>query len=132
MLQKQFSRPMYRKRRRRSQRLILRVPVIAYRSQRLGSAFSEGTHTLVVNAHGALINLEAKVAVHEKVLLKHALSGEEQECRVVFTRGSSVVGPIEVGVEFRRPAPNFWQIAFPPSDWQSHESANRLPLKSNP
>lgn len=124
MVQKQLSRPMHRKRRRRSQRLILRVPVIAYRSQKLGSPFSEGTHTLVVNAHGALINLEAKVAVHEKVFLKHALSGEAQECRVVFTRGSSTVGPIEVGIEFRRPVPNFWQIAFPPGDWQSHESAD--------
>jgi hypothetical protein len=47
--------------------------VVAYRSQEIGSPFSEGTHTLVVNAHGALINLEAKVAVHEKVFLKHAL-----------------------------------------------------------
>jgi hypothetical protein len=71
-----------------------------------------------------MINLEAKVAVHEKVLLKHALSGEEQECRVVFTSGNSAVGPIEVGIEFRRSVPNFWQIAFPPNDWQSHESAN--------
>jgi hypothetical protein len=78
----------------------------------------------VVNAHGALINLETKVAAHEKLVLKHALSGEEQECRVVFTRGSSMVGPIEVGIEFRQPAPNFWHIAFPPSDWQRHESAN--------
>jgi len=123
MVQNQFTRPM-QKRRRRSQRLILRVLVIAYRSQNLGSAFSEATHTLVVNAHGALINLEAKVAVHEKVLLKHALSGEERECRVVFTRGSTAVGPIEVGVEFRRPVPNFWQIAFPPSDWSVHASAS--------
>jgi hypothetical protein len=53
----------------------------------------------------ALINVEAKVAAHEKVILKHALSGEEQECRVVFTRGGSIIGPIEVGIEFRQPAP---------------------------
>jgi hypothetical protein len=124
MVQKQFSRPTQRKKRRRSQRLILRVPVIAYRCQKLGSPFSEGTHTLVVNAHGALINLETKVAVHERVVLKHALSGEERECRVVFTRGSSVIGPTEVGIEFRQPAPDFWHIAFPPSDWPRHESAS--------
>jgi hypothetical protein len=102
---------------------MLRVPVIACISQKLGPSFSEGTHTLVVNAHGALMNLEAQVSTHETFLLKHALSGEEQECRVVFTCGNSMIGPTEVGVEFRQPAPGFWHIAFPPSDWLCHESA---------
>jgi hypothetical protein len=109
--------------RRRSQRLLLRVPVIAYRSQKLGLPFSEGTHTLVVNAHGALINLRSKVAVQEKVFLKHAISGKELECRVVFSRGNSMIGPAEVGLEFRQPTPNFWNIAFPPNDWLQNESA---------
>jgi hypothetical protein len=116
MVQKQLVPSKYR-RNRRSQRLVLRVPVVAYRSQSLGSPFFEGTHTLVVNAHGALINLEAKVAAHEKLVLKHGLSGEEQECRIVFTRGNNMIGPTEVAVEFRWAAPNFWHIAFPPSDW---------------
>jgi hypothetical protein len=124
MVQKQFSRPNHWKKRRRSQRLILRVPVIAYRSQKLGTPFSEGTYTLVVNAHGALINLETKIAAQERVVLKHALSGNEQECRVVFTRGNSMIGPTEVGLEFQQPAPKFWQVASPPSDWLRHESSN--------
>jgi hypothetical protein len=124
MVQKQFSRPNHWKKRRRSQRLILRVPVIAYRSQKLGTPFSEGTYTLVVNAHGALINLETKIAAQERVVLKHALSGNEQECRVIFTRGNSMIGPTEVGLEFQQPAPNFWQVASPPSDWLRHESSN--------
>ena len=119
-----MSRPTNWKKRRRSQRLILRVPVIAYRSQKLGLPFSEGTYTLIVNAHGALINLGAKVAAHEKLVLKHGLTGEEQECRVAFTRGNNVIGPTEVGLEFRQPAPSFWRIAFPPNDWLRHESAN--------
>jgi hypothetical protein len=117
MYSNQFSPPKQLKKKRRSQRLILRVPVVAYRPPTLGPSFSEGTHTLVVNAHGALINLTSKVAADQKLFLKHALSGEEQECRVVFTRGNSTIGPTEVGIEFRKPAPSFWQIAFPPGDW---------------
>lgn len=72
----------------------------------------------MVSAHGALINLTAKVVADQKFILKHAFSGEEQECRVVFTRGNSLIGPTEVGVEFRQPAPDFWRVAFPPSDWK--------------
>jgi len=111
--------PQQWKNRRRSQRLILRVPVVAYQAISRGQSFSEVTYTLVISAHGALINLESKIAPDKSVLLKHAISGEEQECRVVYTRGSSIVGPTEVGLEFRQPAPYFWNIAHPPTDWMS-------------
>ena len=104
------------KEKRRSQRLALSVPVVAYRSQKLGLPFSEGTRTLMVSAHGALISLDAKVVADQRLVLKHALSGEEQECRVVFTE-KKLMGPTEVGIEFRHPAPGFWRIAFPPIDW---------------
>jgi len=111
-----YTRKMVWKKKRRSQRIVLSVSVVAYRSQKQGLAFSEGTRTLVVNAHGALIILTAKVAVDQTLLLKNALTGEEQECRVVFTE-KKLMGPTEVGIEFQHPAPNFWHIAFPPSDW---------------
>ena len=51
---------------RRSQRLVLTEPVVAYRSQQLGLPFSEGTRTLAVSAHGASISLTAKVAADQK------------------------------------------------------------------
>jgi hypothetical protein len=127
------------KEKRRSQRLVLSVPIVAYRSQKLGLAFSEGTRTLVVSAHGALISLTAKVAVDQTLLWKNALTGEELECRVVFTQ-KKPMGLTEVGLEFRHPAPGFWHIAFPPIDWtpagpgeseprggQSKESASKEP-----
>jgi hypothetical protein len=71
---------------------------------------------MVVSAHGALISLMTKVAADQSLILKHALSGDEQECRIVFTR-KSMIGPAEVGIEFRQATPNFWHIAFPPGDW---------------
>jgi hypothetical protein len=104
MFEKQPSQQRHWKKRRRSQRLILRVPHCRLQTQKLGSRFAEGTHTLVVNARGALINLATKVAADERLFLKGAQTGDEQECRIVFTRGNSTIGPTEVGVEFQQPA----------------------------
>lgn len=116
MRQRQFSQPKSWTQRRRSQRLVLSFPVVAHRLPKDGPPFYEGTHTLVVSAHGALISLAANVARDQRLFLQNALSGEQQECRIVFTE-TKLTGPTEVGIEFQRPAPNFWRVAFPPSDW---------------
>ncbi len=87
----------------------------------VGRHFFEGAHTLAVSAHGALISLATGVAADQRLVLKHALSGEEQECRVISVQ-TNPSGSTEVGVEFRKPAPNFWGITFPPSDWVRRSS----------
>ena len=116
MSQAESSQPQAWAKIRRSQRLALSVAVIVYREPQQGSPFHEGTHTLVVNAHGALISLTAKVAPQQTLMLKHSHGGEEKACRVVFTR-KKMAGPTEVGIEFLSPSPKFWRIAFPPADW---------------
>ena len=116
MIQQQSSRANPSAKKRRSQRLELSVPVVAYRPRKYGAPFSEATHTLVVNAHGALLSLVTKVALNQTLILKNALGGQEQECRIVFI-ADKPTGPPEVGIEFQGPANNFWHIAFPPVDW---------------
>ena len=116
MIQQQSRQPKPWAKKRRSQRVVLSVPVLVYRPPRAGSPFFEGTHTLVVSAHGAVIGLTANVAPDQRLLMQHSLSGEKQECRIVFTDKQSA-GPTQVAVEFQQPAPNFWHIAFPPTDW---------------
>jgi hypothetical protein len=110
---------------RRSQRVVLTVPVLVYRRPKDGPRFFEGTHTLVVSAHGALVvvsahgalvGLAANVAPGQRLVLQHSLTGEEQECRIVFA-DEKRTGPTKVAVEFQQAAPNFWHIAFPPTDW---------------
>lgn len=102
---------------RRSQRLVMSIPVVAYRPLKAGRPFFEGAQTLSVSAHGALITLATAVAADQRLILKHAVSGEEQECRVKFVQ-KKPNSPTEVGVEFQHPAPDFWRIAFPPNDWK--------------
>jgi hypothetical protein len=77
--------------------------------------FTEKTQTLAVNAHGALITLEAK-AVQGQVLLIKSISSEARTCRVVYV-GPALQGRTQFGIEFAEPAPNFWHITFPPEDW---------------
>ena len=101
---------------RRSQRIELNVPVFVHRTPKEGPEFYERTQTLVASAHGALMALADKVAPQQKLLLQNIYSGEQQECRVVYVE-KELAGPAKVAVEFTRPAPSFWRIAYPPADW---------------
>jgi hypothetical protein len=102
--------------RRRSQRVLVQVPVQVRGQDSLKREFEENTETLAINAHGALILLAANVATGERVTLTHVRTEDEQECVIVFlgpTRGLKT----EVGLEFCSPKPKFWRVAFPPEDW---------------
>jgi hypothetical protein len=101
---------------RRSQRIELTVPVVVHRPPEQGAQFYERTQTLVVNAHGALMALAEKVTPKQRLLMQNAESGEQKECRVVYVEREPT-GPTRVAVEFIRPAPTFWRIAYPPADW---------------
>jgi hypothetical protein len=101
--------------RRRSQRVILSVPVSVSGTGPKGK-FTEETKTLVVNAHGALVTLAAKLTQGQQLELKSASNPEAQSCKVVYI-GPTVQGKTQVGVEFLKPAPHFWHVAFPPENW---------------
>src|SRR5579863_2944752 len=87
--------------RRRSLRVMLSVTVIVRGKNAEGNAFEEETKTLVVNAHGALIHLGTQ---------------EAQQSRIVYVGTTMHGGKAQVGIEFDKPAPKFWQISFPPED----------------
>jgi hypothetical protein len=104
---------------RRSQRIDLNVSVVVHRPPKEGPQFHESTKTLVVNAHGALVALKGMVAPKQILFLQNTSTGEQQECRVVSVN-HELTGPPTVAVEFARPAPSFWRVAFPPSDWTAN------------
>jgi hypothetical protein len=102
--------------RRRTQRVLLQIP-IQVRAQFEGDApITEETTTLVVNADGALINLAMKVKPGQKIVLRNWAIAKEQDCRVVHIR-EKPAGKNEGGIAFPSPAPQFWGITFPPPDW---------------
>ena len=84
-----------------------------------GEHISENAFTSSVNAHGALIYLGLKVEVGSKLIIKNKETEEEQFVRIV-RNNPAPEGRTEVAIEFLRPAPKFWRIAFPPEDWSPH------------
>jgi hypothetical protein len=79
-------------------------------------SFQEGTMTLNVSAHSALLVLGSKLVLGQKVILMNLKNWDEREGTV------AVLGPLHAGlttvaIEFTRPAPEFWSISSPPKDW---------------
>ena len=101
--------------RRRSQRVMLSVPV-TLSGQTAEGPFSEDTQTLVINAHGALIGLKAKVSQGQTLRIRTPMHPEERDCKVIWV-GPATAEKTQCGIEFAQPAPNFWPVNFPPADW---------------
>jgi len=102
--------------RRRSMRVLLSVPILVTGLDTGKKEFHEETRTLVVNAHGALITLATPVASGQKITLSNRATKLSQDCRIVYL-GTAQAGRTQMGVEFTKPTPTFWQIDFPPDDW---------------
>lgn len=114
--------------RRRSQRVLMQVAVRVRGLDSQGHAFDEETETLAINAHGALILVNARVTSGSKMMMQHKRTQEEQECHVVFL-GPVRGGKAEIGLEFSEARPTFWRVAFPPEDWSSkHPDARPITL----
>jgi hypothetical protein len=109
---------------RRSQRVFHKMRLQALGRDHAGKKFREVCETLVVSAHGGLLNLRHEVDNGEMLVLVHPETQEEQECRIVFIGESGTRG-LRVGVEFLTPAPHFWGIEFQGSGDSSSKSAEK-------
>src|SRR4051812_35923828 len=98
---------------RRSSRVTIQVPVEVISKDSKNAAHMEETQTVIVSAHGCAITLNQGVLAGDKVVVIHKLSREEMVCRVVACRQGKG-GSWDAGLEFQRPSPMFWHIAFPP------------------
>ena len=94
--------------RRRSKRIHVRIPVLVRLQDSKKNSVEEKTHTIIVNSHGALILLAAKVNVQQIVRVENVNTNEELLCRVACL-GSSFMGKTQVAIEFIMPAPKFWR-----------------------
>ena len=120
------SNPTHTGPRRRSQRVLMQVAVRITGNDAQGKKFEEEAATLAINAHGALVALQARLTSGSLVVMQHKATQEEQECHVVFL-GPVRSGKAEVGLEFSAPRPTFWRVTFPPEDWSpKHPEARTL------
>lgn len=101
---------------RRTQRVVIQIPILVRAPVPGEPPLEEDTFTLVVNAHGALISLAMKVRPGQKLVLRNWANPREQDCRVVHVRDNPF-GKNEVGVSFPFANPHFWNLEFPPPGW---------------
>jgi len=106
---------------RRSQRIPLDVPLVIKGRTGGKQDFREETFTLSASAHGVLLALKTSVSLGQKVQLLNRKTWDEVDGQVVYV-GLPNAGLTRVGIEFERPAPDFWSLAAPPADWRSTTS----------
>jgi PilZ domain len=102
--------------RRRSQRVMMKLPIAIANAESSGPRWEEETHTVAVSAHGSLIVLKAPVARGQRLTLTNLSTKAAIECLVAHIDKPSST-PLQVGVEFLFADPAFWRVAFPPKDW---------------
>lgn len=115
--------------RRRSQRVLMTMPVRISGQTGVGLHFEEETQTRAISAHGALIPVSTKVWRGQRLTLSNIHTKAALECVVAHIEKSQSSQP-QVGVEFMLPNPMFWHVAFPPQDWTPrHRDAKSLVRK---
>lgn len=105
-----LTRPLTSEERRRAQRVLLRVPIrvkVAGKTQ----AVEGSTHT--VSATGALIVLAEALPQGTKITIENVTTQKVVEAHIPRPPQFSQEGSL-VPVEFDAPAPNFWNVFFPP------------------
>jgi len=102
--------------RRRSQRVVLQVPILVKADMPNGEHRQVQGLTLVVNAHGGLLESPLTAVANQRITLINPNTGKEVVCRVARAeRTSSEL--VTVAFEFDEPTAKFWPISFPPEDW---------------
>jgi len=115
--------------RRRSQRVLMQIPVRISIHAGAASLSEEETYTLAVSAHGALIAVSAPLYRGQRLTLSNPQTKDSLEC-VVAHIDRFPNEQAKVGVEFLLPNPTFWHVAFPPKDWSPRHPDAKFRLKT--
>src|SRR6266436_1212600 len=115
--------------RRRSQRVLVTIPVRVSGQLGDGLPFAEETHTRAISAHGALILVSTQVHRGQRLTLSNVQTKAALECVVAHIDRRQAEHP-QAGVEFTLPNPMFWHVAFPPKDWTPRHPDAKSPIKT--
>ena len=107
--------------RRRSQRVALRLPVLVSAIIPGGKRISIEVQTLVVNAHGGLLDVGMELVRGQQICLSYLKTEISSTGRAVRIEGSEG-GRFLIAFEFDFPAPHFWPVRFWPASWSSVQS----------
>jgi PilZ domain len=103
--------------RRRSERVVLRIPLQLSAELPDGRRINVEAHTLVVNAHGGLLDVGMEMVRGQQIRLRNLKTEIFTSGRVLRVEKAEEGGHFSVAFEFEAPCPQFWPVSFPPDDW---------------
>jgi hypothetical protein len=98
---------------RRSERVMLKVPLQLSARLPTGQRIRIEVMTLVVNAHGGLLDVGMEIEPGQKVMLNNRRSPELVTATVLRVENTEL-GRYFVAFEFEFPVHDFWPVDFPP------------------
>lgn len=110
------------KSRRRSERVVLRIPIRLSAMMPDGKRINVEAHTLVVNAHGGLLDVGMEMVPGQRILLNNSKTENANTGKVLRVERAEEDGRFSIAFEFEFPSPSFWPVTFPPPDWSCAES----------
>jgi hypothetical protein len=117
--------------RRRSQRVLVQIPVLFLGQTADGAPVQGQAFTQVVNAHGGLLDAPVQMSAGQDLTLVNPQSGKQARCRIIRV-GRPSDGCFPTAFEFEERSPHFWPITFPPPDWgTAGTETNESPTRSS-
>lgn len=99
--------------RRRSSRVPMRIPVKVHRCDSNQDVQDAPAEAISVSRYGALLRASFLPELGSRIEVRHGLSDEVREFRVISVRSPREKNIFELGIEIYHPAKNFWGVQFP-------------------
>lgn len=101
--------------RRRTDRVMIRIPIRVQSLNENGVPLSEDGQALVVSRGGALLQTRAPLSAGSTIVVTNTLSRHAERFRVVWSGAQQKSGCFDIGVEQMADHDNFWGVRFPPA-----------------
>ena len=112
--------------RRRSLRIVMRIPLLISPAESPNLAEWESVETLVISLHGGLVRTHQKMQVGTTLDIHIRNKNRSTRGRVVWTGSEGDGKDFDLGFEILGP-PGFWEVQFPPDRWSGSTPDQQLP-----
>ena len=107
------SEVLHHRERRRSERLLLRVPVKVFGKTKDGRQAHEDAEVVIVSRHGCLLRCSSALPSGEIIELFNKFTEKQATFKVVWCSDRPVSDRWDVGLDTETPAEGFWGVQFP-------------------
>ena len=110
--------------RRRSARILLRIPIIINAVRGQNDSAWESVATITVSKHGGMVRARETYSVGDSLEIHIREKGRSAKARVAWTSSRVTPQGLELGFEILDDQ-GFWEITFPPDRWTRLEQTKQ-------